>query len=190
MSTHPNLFGDVDLIGFPSPQDVPRKASMLTLRKATPGEARRCVEAWHSRLPLTQRGPWMLAFVAEHDGNPYGGALWHNPSARTLPGNWLELRRLAIPAYAPPHTASWMLGAMRKWIRTNLPDVPRLISYQDLDVHTGTIYKAAGWEVCYISKPRIRDRSTPRVGTSRAYRSNLNGITPDAAGKARWEITP
>ena len=26
-----------------------------------------------------------------------------------------------------------------------MPEVPLLISYQDTDVHTGTIYKAAGW---------------------------------------------
>lgn len=132
----------------------------------------------------------MLAFTASCDGHLYGGALWHNPSARGLPSEWLELRRLAIPDYAPPHAASWMLGAMRKWIRANMPSVPRLISYQDTDVHTGTIYKAAGWEAAYYSKPRVRDRSKPRAGTSRAYRSNLNGSAPDAAGKIRWEITP
>lgn len=132
----------------------------------------------------------MLAFTATYDGHPYGGALWHNPSARGLPGDWLELRRLAIAPYAPPHAASWMLGAMRKWIRRELPNVPRLLSYQDLDVHTGTIYKAAGWEPTYHSKARVRDRTPHRAGTTRAYRSNLNGAAPDGAGKMRWEVTP
>lgn len=184
------LFGEAELIDLPTPIDIPRKASELTLRKCQPADARRCVAAWHSRLPTTQQGPWMLAFVAEYRGQRFGGALWNNPSARTLPGDWLELRRLALPDYAPPHAASWMLGAMRKWIRVNLPEVPRLISYQDTDVHTGTIYKAAGWHVAYVAKPRTRDRSAPRVGTTRAYRSNLNGASPDSAGKARWEVTP
>ena len=184
------LFDFAELVALDRPLSIPRKSSMMTLRKCEPAEARRCVAAWHSRLPMTQRGPWMLAFVATFDGQPFGGALWNNPSARTLPADWLELRRLAMPDYAPPHAASWMLGAMRKWIRVNLPGVPRLISYQDMDVHTGTIYRAAGWEVGYVAKPRIRDRSAARAGTTRAYRSNLNGANPDAAGKARWEVTP
>ena len=51
----------------------------------------------------------------------------------------------------------------------------------------GTIYRAAGWTVGAISKPRVRDRSKPRVGTRRAYRSNLNGPASDGAGKIRWE---
>jgi hypothetical protein len=83
-----------------------------------------------------------------------------------------------------------MLGAMRRWIRRNLPDVPRLLSYQDLDVHTGTIYKAAGWTPAFHSKARVRDRTPNRVGTRRAYRTDLNGQAAAAAGKTRWEVTP
>lgn len=168
----------------------PAKASQLTLEPTTPEIARLLVADWHSRLPVTQVGPWKLAFVAHHNFTAYGAALWHNPSARGLPDEWLELRRLAIPDDAPPHTASWMLGGMRKWIRVNMPDVPRLLSYQDVDVHTGTIYKAAGWEATFFSKPRNRDRTPNRVGTRRAYRSDLNGAEPAGSGKVRWEVTP
>lgn len=186
------LFDTAPLIAIPEPPESARpiKASQLELVECEPAQARRCVAAWHSRLPMTQVGPWMLAFVAVHGGSLYGGALWNNPSARGLPSDWLELRRLALPEYAPPHAASWMLGAMRRWVRANRPDVPRLLSYQDVDVHTGTIYKAAGWEPAYHSKARVRDRSAKRAGTSRAYRSSLNGLAPDAAGKVRWEVTP
>jgi hypothetical protein len=81
-----------------------------------------------------------------------------------------------------------MLGQMRHWFITYAPDRERLISYQDEDVHAGTIYKAAGWKVAHIAKPRSRDRSKARVGTRRDYRNNLNGAEPDAAGKRRWEI--
>jgi hypothetical protein len=174
----------------PEVADRPTKARQLSLRVCDPFEARQCVGAWHSRLPDTQRGPWMLGFVAEYGGHLYGGALWNNPSARMLPNEWLELRRLALPDYAPPHAASWMLGAMRKWIARNRPEVPRLISYQDMDVHSGTIYRAAGWTPAYVSQPRVRDRTPKRVGTSRAYRSDLNGQAVAAAAKTRWEIVP
>lgn len=128
-----------------------------------------------------------MAFSAEYDGIIYAVALWHNPSARCLPHDWLELRRMAVSPDAPHCTASWFLQAMARRIHTDYPACPRLISYQDMHVHTGTIYKAAGWVVGYISKARIRDRSKPRVGTERMYRSNLNGSEPDAAPKARWE---
>lgn len=167
------------------------KATELTLVKCSPVEARELVLKWHSRLPVTQKGPWKLAFVAETPtGELVAGALWHNPSARMLPNEWMELRRLAVSPDAPPHTASWMLGAMRKWIKHEMPGCPRLLSYQDVEVHTGTIYRAAGWEPAFFSKPRIRDRSPNRVGTTRKYRSDINGIPAAGAGKIRWEVTP
>ena len=83
------------------------------------------------------------------------------------PESGLSSRRLAVAPDAPHCTASRMLGQMARWIRTNLPDVPVLLSYQDMDVHTGTIYRAAGWTPAYHSRPRIRDRSKARVGTRR-----------------------
>lgn len=165
----------------------PVKASQLTLAPCDPGFARSCVAAWHSRLPYTQAGPWRLAFAAHHEWTCYGVALWHNPSARGLPQSWLELRRLAIAPDAPHCTASYMLGGMARWIARNWPEVTMLISYQDEDVHTGTIYRAAGWIPAYRSKPRVRDRSKPRRGTRRSYRSNSNGVVPDSAGKIRWQ---
>lgn len=186
------LFDAAPLIDIPRPAvpNRPLKATQLELVRCDPPQARRCVAAWHSRLPVTQASPWMLAFVAIHNGDLYGGALWNNPSSRMLPNDWLELRRLAVPDYAPPHTASWMLGAMRRWIRCNRPDVPRLLSYQDTEVHTGTIYKAAGWDLAYSPRSIRRNRGDVRIGTQRLYRTSLNGTAPDAAVKVRWEVTP
>jgi hypothetical protein len=127
----------------------------------------------------------MYAFVAHYQETCFAAALWNNPSARTLPSDWLELRRFAVAPDAPHCTASWMLAAMARSLRGR---ATRLISYQDTDVHTGTIYRAAGWEIGAVAKPRTRDRSKLRVGTRRSYRSNLNGLAPDAAGKVRWEL--
>lgn len=82
-----------------------------------------------------------------------------------------------------------MLGEMAKWIKSNLPSVPKLISYQDEAVHTGTIYKAAGWTPEYRAKARVRDRSKPRAGTNgRMYRTNSNGIQVDSSPKTRWAL--
>lgn len=169
---------------------APPKASMLELQQVDPIVAVRFVRAWHSRLATCQSGPWMLAYVMHYEQCVFGAALWHNPSARTLPQDWLELRRMVVADDAPPHAASWMLGKMRKVIRTGYPHIVKLISYQDEEVHTGTIYRAAGWDPAWRTKPRQRDRTPHRVGTHRAYRSDVNGAAAARAGKTRWEIAP
>lgn len=144
------------------------------------------VRLWHSRLPGCQSGPWQYAFRAHKGDVTYAVALWNNPSTRSLPGHWLELRRMACSPDSPKNTPSRFLGWMIRYFQNTCPEREKAISYQDLDVHTGTIYKASGWVVEYVSKPRIRDRSKARVGTRRDYRNNKNGSGPDAAGKARW----
>lgn len=166
----------------------PQTVRELRLERCSVSVARALNAAWHSRLPQTQAGPWQFAFASHKGGIIYAVALWHNPSARGLPSHWLELRRLAVSPDAPHCTASWMLARMRRWFAENCPERERLISYQDCAVHKGTIYKAAGWSVGYVAKPRLRDRSKPRKGTRRDYRSNLNGLDVDGAAKVRWEM--
>ena len=175
------------LLCFGITPKLPGKASQLCLVVCSVEHARGLVKKWHSRLPVTQPSPWRFAFAAQYDGLTYAVALWNNPSARTLPSHWLELRRMAVSSDAPHCTASWFLGAMLRFFRTHEMSAEKLISYQDCDVHRGTIYKAAGWHVAYVSKPRVRDRSTKRP-SGRMYRWNINSDAPDAAGKARWEI--
>lgn len=146
------------------------------------------VRAWHSRLPKCQSAPWTHAFHAHVHGTTYAVALWNNPSARCVPAHWRELRRMACASDAPKNTASRFLAWMVRWFRTHEPQCERLISYQDTAVHEGTIYKAAGWIADSISTPRVRNRSANRKGTKRAYRSNINGIEPDASSKVRWRV--
>jgi len=178
------LFANTD----PEP---PTRARQLTVERCPVQHARECIAGWHSRLPVTQRGPWKMACRSHFDGVTYAVALWHNPSARTLPQDLLELRRMAVAPDAPHCTASHMLGAMARIIRRDFPEVPRLISYQDEEVHSGTIYAAAGWQRAYYSAPRQRQRSGyARHGRDgREYRTAINGAAPDAAGKWRWELT-
>jgi hypothetical protein len=60
--------------------------------------------------------------------------------------DWMELKRMAISDDAPKNTASRMISYMVRDIRKDFPSVPRLISYQDPAVHSGTIYRASGWQ--------------------------------------------
>jgi len=168
------------------PPHGPRTARDLALRTCSVEHARLLNRAWHSRLPRTQRSPWQYAFRMEHGGVTYAVALWHNPSARTLPGHWLELRRMAVAPDAPHCTASRFLSEMWKWFREHCPERERMISYQDEAVHLGTIYKAAGWTATHRQAARRRDRSKPRP-SGRAYRTNQNSDEVDASPKVRWE---
>lgn len=181
----PELFGPAS----PRPDPTTVRARHLTIELCPSLEAVEFVAAWHSRLPRCQYGPWQYAFRAHLDGHVYAVALWNNPSARTLPSHWLELRRMACSPDAPRNTASRFLAQMVRYFEASCPEAERVISYQDTAVHTGTIYRAAGWDAAHTSKPRVRDRSKNRVGTKRAYRSNLNGVEPDASAKVRWEKT-
>lgn len=145
------------------------------------------VRRWHSRLPRCQVGPWRFAFSGVYEGRTYVVALWNNPSARCLPSQWLELRRMAASPDAPRNTCSRFLMWMVRWFSRNCPEAERCISYQDMQIHKGTIYRAAGWTQTVQTVARVRDRTRPRRGTSRAYRSNLNGMEADAVSKLRWE---
>lgn len=178
---------EYSILDFPA-TEVAEKARQLIVRPCRSSHAVSLVRAWHSRLPNTQSGPWTNAFVAEFLGRSYAVALWNNPSARNLPQDWLELRRMATAPDAPRNTCSMMLARMADWLRQHRPEVSRLISYQDTAVHHGTIYKAANWKTTWTTKARTRDRSKPRAGTARNYRSNINGSAPDAAEKIRWEL--
>jgi hypothetical protein len=161
---------------------------MLSVKTCNPEYARELNRVWHSRLPKTQRGPWMVAFAAIYKGTVFAVALWNSPSSRSFSSDCIELRRLAVSPDAPHCTASFMLGKMATWFKKNKPQIKRLISYQDVSVHKGTIYKATGWIQAHRSKPRIRDRSRPRRGTLRSYRRNMNGADVDSSEKIRWEL--
>ena len=163
------------------------KASQLHVDRCSPAIARQFIKDHHSRLPVTQRGPWMHAYKAVDPNTDriFATALWNNPSARTLPNYWIELRRMAVSADAPHCTASAFLAKMVKDLR--LDGKTHFISYQDCDVHTGTIYKAAGWQIEHSSQPRTRERGYS-AARGRNYRTSINGQSADSAAKNRWAI--
>lgn len=138
---------------------------------------------WHSRLPhfplRTARKAW--AFVAEYEGRFYATAIWTPPVARLLNGKgWIELRRFAISPQAPKNTASRMLGWMVRELRRLEPWIGRFISYQDIEVHTGTIYKAAGW--------RQAENYVCRTRTWTGWRNRPRRKEQGIAARMRWEM--
>jgi len=134
--------------------------------------------AWHSRLPSFKTAcKCPLYCGAEFDGLWYAVAAWSQPVARLLPQDWLELRRMAIADDAPKNTATRMLGWMTRLIRKRFPGCPRLVSYQDTEVHQGTIYKAAGW---------IATNLSDGGEWTRPSRTRISSQT--ASPKQRWEL--
>jgi hypothetical protein len=123
------------------------------------------------------------AFHARHEDFSYAVALWSNPVARMLPQHWLELRRMACSPEMPKNGASAFLAWMARYFRKNHKEAERLISYQDTEVHQGTIYKAAGW----IEGNRTRQGDTWETGNR--GRINANGDETIASVKVRWERT-
>lgn len=157
----------------------PTSPLQLHLGWSTVAIAIRLNELWHSRLPSFTNPPEQCkAICAEYDGIFYAAAIWSWPSARMLsyPKHY-ELKRFAIAPDAPPNTASRMLRLMRLMIRKAMPLVQILVSYQDTEVHSGTIYKAAGWRAA--ATRRADEWSCP----TRPRRKAQN-----ASEKVRWEI--
>lgn len=157
-------------------------ARNLVFSECRKSHAVQLVRAWHSRLPNCAKGPWTQAFHAHYNDVTYAVALWNNPSTRCLPSHWRELRRMACAPDSPRNTASRFLAWMVRWFSQHHCECEKLISYQDVVVHQGTMYRAAGWVPEHISLPRKRDRSVVKAG----YRRAVNGTEPDVAGKVRW----
>lgn len=122
---------------------------------------------WHSRLPNASPGNMQVhpsvAYVAECDDIAYAVAIWSRPCSPSLNDKkWIELRRLAIASDAPKNTATRMLGWMIRDIQKRFPDIEKAVSYQDSEVHQGTIYKAAGWVHGFSSNRTRWDKGRDR----------------------------
>lgn len=133
---------------------IPTSPLQLRLYEIDPRRAMDLNYKWHSVLPDTNlativgRTRRMAYYAAEFDGRFFAVAIWTDPIAQNRLKNGdsiIELRRLAICDSAPKNTASRLLAVMARLIAKKYPDVRRLISYQAVAHHSGTIYKAAGW---------------------------------------------
>jgi hypothetical protein len=132
---------------------TPTSPLQLEIVEVNISVARELNELWHSRLPVYPLKMSTVCFAAVYECVFYAAAIWSNPVHFTLPQHeWLELRRMAIAPDAPKNTASRMLSIMSKAIKRKFPHIIKLISYQDTEVHKGTIYKASGWKEGFRSK--------------------------------------
>jgi len=141
-------------------------------------------QKWHSRLPIIDwsnvvRNTHYICFAAMHENEWYATAIWSSPVAQNRFNHgkqMLELRRMAISDSAPRNTATHMLAFMRKHIEKHMPDIALLISYQDTEVHHGTIYKADNWVATHETK-----------GISWTNNKRSRNLEQSLADKIRWE---
>ena len=136
------------------------------------------IARWHSTLPNAPAG-FRVAFLGLSGPVPIAVATWGRPVARLEDQETtLELTRLAHSPHVPRNFGSWALARMRHWIRCNMPEITRLISYQDADIHDGCIYKSDNWQHVY-------ERFTEHTWTNRPGR-----LGTERQHKIKWERTP
>jgi len=163
---------------------VPTSPLQFEIRQIKAKLACELNDKWHSRLPYIHwsnvvRNTHYLCFGAIYNGEWYATGIWSSPVAqnRFKDGKqMLELRRMAISKNSPKNTASRMIKVMISKIKQTFPDITRLISYQDTDVHLGTIYKASNWRVCGESE-----------GTSWTTKNRKRNKEQTMSNKLRWE---
>ena len=169
---------------------IPMSPLQLNITEIDRHRAKELNALWHSRLPIYDTGFCLnsiVSFGAEYKNQFFAIAIWTNPVAGALPQHtWLELRRMAISNDAPKNTASRMLSIMAKTIRRKLPSVTNLISYQDVEAHKGTIYKASGWipTQTHPGGSWNRPNATNSWNGKPRTRPDLNSATGE---KIRWE---
>lgn len=167
---------------FELPRIAPNSPKLMTIKEIGVLYAMQKNGEWHSRLPITShsnmiRNSHKVFYGAEYQDHCFAVAMWTSPVARRLANQkiYLELRRLAIAPDAPKFTATWMIGKMIKNIKKKFPDIKKLVSYQDLDVHSGTIYAAANWKRDNITK-----------GAEWSVPSRARKKAQSTSDKARW----
>ena len=172
---------------FPEGGSIPTSPLQFTFEVVKAKYACELNAVWHSRFPYIHwsnvvRNKRDICYAAYFDGNPFAVSIWSSPIAgNRLKDGWLllELRRMAISPEAPKNTASRMLSWMKKDIKKRFPEIIRLISYQDTEVHFGTIYKASGWNLVQTMNKEIKWDKPGRK------RSQVQSSAP----KVRWEIS-
>lgn len=168
--------------------ELPTSPKQLDIVEIDRYRARDLNALWHSRLPIYDTGFCLnstISFGACYKNCWYAIAIWTNPVSASLPQReWLELRRMAIAPDAPKYTATRMLSKMQKRIAVKFPYVTTLVSYQDMEVHQGTIYKAANWVASGIHKGGSWNRpNTIQKNGKRRLRPDRNNAI---GAKQRW----
>ena len=141
-------------------------------------------ELWHSRLPKIHwsnvvRNTHYVCYSFSYNEAIIGVGIWSSPIAQNRMKDGkkiLELRRLALSKFCEKNTATFVLSKMIKLIKIKFPELIKLVSYQDVDVHHGTIYKAGNWQM--KGQLDLLDWTTSK--------RKRNALQSDSA-KVRWE---
>jgi len=166
---------------------IPTSALQLRMVEIGMREAQRLNREWHSLLPRADLGNLLCgntsaAYGALFGGRFYAVAIYSQPIVRAMcDGSTLELRRLAVSSEAPKNTASRMMAVTGRLVKKRYPQTNRLVSYLAVDVHKGTIYRAAGW------KP-VGGIVDARPQRKRGSRQRATGPLQTTSRKQRWEI--
>lgn len=153
MERRSSVSTDTSLFSFSETQLKPGSPKDLELTVISAKLACSLNGVWHSRLPYIHwsnvvRNTHYVCYGFRYKSRWYAVGIWSSPVAqnRFKNGNEiLELRRLAICDECPKNTATRMIKLMVKDIKERFEDIRLLISYQDTDVHAGTIYSASSW---------------------------------------------
>lgn len=164
----------------------PTSPHHILIKEIGAQEASRLNFIWHSKLPRIHwsnitRNTCYVCYALLFKGTAIGVAIWSSPVAQNRFKNGkeiLELRRLALSQRCPKNTASWSISVMMKMIKKKFPFITRLISYQDTEIHKGTIYKASGWSI---------GKETEFISWTTNKRKRSKDQT--SAKKIRWEKT-
>lgn len=125
-------------------------------------------------------------------------ALGANAEIQKIHGKTAELARVALTKHITPVTR--IVSICLKKLKGLCPGLEAVISYADLDRHTGTIYKAGNWlEECVVTNPWLMLHGAPihprtafaRYGTSSIawLRANVDPkaeYIKDSKGKKRF----
>jgi len=123
-----------------------------------------------------------VAFAAFYSDYWFAVAIYSQPIIASMcDGMTIELRRLAVCDMAPKNTATWMMARAHKLIKSKWPHLKKAISYQAVDVHLGTIYKAGNW------KP-VGDVVNARPQRLSGSGQRATGPLQTTSRKLRWEI--
>ena len=183
-----SLISEQDLFQSQSGGVIPTSPLQFKIVEVNPYTASEYNKKWHSRLPRIHpscitRNTHYVCYGATFNNQCFAIAIWSSPVAqnRFKEGkSILELRRLAIAHNAPKNTASRMISVMIKLIHKKFPDIKRLISYQDTEVHKGTIYKASGWKIIsetpFMTWKKRNYTHNPDQSTSKKIRWELNSL--------------
>ena len=143
-------------------------------------------ELWHSRLPKIHwsnvvRNTHYICYAIKYKQAIIGVGIWSSPVAQNRMKDGkkiLELRRLALSDVCPKNTATYTISKMIKDIKIRFPELIKLVSYQDTNVHIGTIYKASNWQ-------KSEQISFMDLDTTKRKISNMQSDAP----KIRWEYS-